>query len=185
MGKERGESHRHHHLHHPLSPVREHQPGVCHPLALPGSVTIPIPHQATGPVAPGLSQRPRVFLVSILEAFAVKTALVGEVKLQELLCYVAADGTQPKPQPRACWPEVAGSGGHWGCFIGHRVHQVPTEPETGPEAISGGVGTGASTSNLNVLGSICQHPFPRPLVVGSERTSCYPAPSLPLPRLSP
>lgn len=110
----------------------------------------------------GARRSPRVFLVSILEGFTVKTALVGEVKLQELLCYVAADGTQPLPQ--ACWPEVAGTGGRWGCFIGHCVHHVPTEPEIGPEAIPGGAGTGASTPNLDVLGSICQHPSPRPLV---------------------
>ena len=57
----------------------------------------------------GWVSRPRVFLVSILEGFAVKIALAGVVELQKLVCCEAAGGT--RPPPRACWPEVAGAGG--------------------------------------------------------------------------
>lgn len=76
----------------------------------------------------GLVNRPRVFLVSILEGFAVKIALVGAVKLQKLVCYEAAGGTQPLPQ--ACWPEVAGAGGQGHIRAPLRVTTSTTSPQS-------------------------------------------------------
>lgn len=75
----------------------------------PPAVSCPQPRPPTGPAAPGLGRRPWVVLVSILEGFTVKIAPVGAVKLQKLVCYEAAGGTQPLP--RAGRTEVAGAGG--------------------------------------------------------------------------
>lgn len=82
---------------------------VCHPRCPQPMSLSPTPTEQPVLQHQGLVNRPRVFLVSILEGFAVKIALVGAVKLQKLVCYEAAGGTQPPP--RACWPEVAGAGG--------------------------------------------------------------------------